>query len=47
MSPCRADNRSALEELGIPYATIRLSVGLEPVEVLIDDLSSALASSSV
>ena len=45
LSPCRAENREALVEAGIPYSTIRLSVGLEPVEVLLDDLTAALAAS--
>ena len=43
LSPCRAGNRDKLEGMGIPYTTIRLSIGLEPVESLIEDLTAALA----
>lgn len=46
LSPCRPDNREALARLGIPYATIRLSIGLEPVDTLVEDLTAALSVSA-
>ncbi|MEZ4423572.1 MAG: PLP-dependent aspartate aminotransferase family protein [Gemmatimonadota bacterium] len=46
ISPMRPDNARSLEAKGIPSGLIRLSVGLEGAEVLIDDLASALANAS-
>jgi cystathionine beta-lyase/cystathionine gamma-synthase len=42
-SPNRGSNGQQLEALGIPHGLVRLSVGLEGSEVLIEDLASALA----
>ena len=42
IAPLRGDNAEALARQGIPPATIRISVGLEPPERLIDDLRGAL-----
>lgn len=44
IAPHRGDNREALAAQGIPPGTIRLSVGLEPPEALIEDLEAALAT---
>lgn len=45
IAPFRGDNREALTRQGIPAGTVRLSVGVEPPELLIDDLAQALAAS--
>ena len=42
ISPNGRTNQGRLDELGIPPGLIRLSVGLEGADVLIDDLKSAL-----
>lgn len=42
ISPERGHNATQLEAQGIPRGLIRLSVGLEGAELLIDDLTSAL-----
>jgi len=42
ISPRRDDDGSKLEERGIPRGLIRLSVGLEGADLLIEDLSAAL-----
>jgi cystathionine beta-lyase/cystathionine gamma-synthase len=42
ISPNGRSNQERLDELGIPPGLIRLSVGLEGADVLIDDLESAL-----
>lgn len=42
ISPERGNNAAQLEAQGIPRGLIRLSVGLEGAELLIDDLTSAL-----
>ena len=42
IAPAREGNREALERQGIPYATVRLSIGLEPADVLCADLGRAL-----
>lgn len=43
ITPQRKDNEKALREAGLPNGLIRLSVGLEGAEALIDDLTAALA----
>jgi cystathionine beta-lyase/cystathionine gamma-synthase len=43
ISPQRANNAEQLARRGIPRGLIRLSVGLEGADLLIDDLASALA----
>jgi cystathionine beta-lyase/cystathionine gamma-synthase len=43
ISPNRGTNQERLDELGIPRGLIRLSVGLEGADLLIEDLASALA----
>ncbi|MEM7354713.1 MAG: aminotransferase class I/II-fold pyridoxal phosphate-dependent enzyme [Acidobacteriota bacterium] len=43
IAPNRGDNTATLQAHGIPGGLIRLSVGLEPAERLIDDLDQALA----
>jgi cystathionine beta-lyase/cystathionine gamma-synthase len=43
ISPSRADNAERLESLGMPPGLVRLSIGLEGAETLIDDLEQALA----
>jgi cystathionine beta-lyase/cystathionine gamma-synthase len=43
LTPNSGDNHDALAALGIPQATVRLSVGHESPEVLIEDLEGALA----
>ena len=42
IAPARDDNQDGLERQGIPYATVRLSIGLEPFDVLCADLAQAL-----
>lgn len=42
IAPARDDNQETLERQGIPYALVRLSVGLEPTDVLCADLAQAL-----
>ena len=42
IAPAREGNRASLERQGVPYATVRLSIGLEPPSVLCDDLAQAL-----
>jgi cystathionine beta-lyase/cystathionine gamma-synthase len=42
IAPLRGDNRAALAAQGIPPGLVRLSVGLEPAERLVDDLTVAL-----
>ena len=42
-SPNRGSNGAQLDALGIPHGLVRLSVGLEGSEALIEDLASALA----
>jgi cystathionine beta-lyase/cystathionine gamma-synthase len=44
ISPERADNAERLSRQGIPGGLIRLSVGLEGADLLIDDLNSALST---
>lgn len=44
ISPERANNAEQLAKQGIPRGLIRLSVGLEGADLLIDDLSSALSA---
>jgi len=44
ISPQRDDAGVKLEERGIPRGLIRLSVGLEGADLLIEDLTSALAA---
>jgi len=46
ISPQRADNEDGLALRGIPRGLIRLSVGLEGADALIDDLASALSAVS-
>ncbi len=43
ISPERGDNAEQLKQQGIPPGLIRLSIGLEGAETLIDDLEHALA----
>jgi cystathionine beta-lyase/cystathionine gamma-synthase len=43
ITPRRADNADRLREQGLPPGLIRLSVGLEPIADLIEDLDRALA----
>ncbi len=43
ISPSRGDNAERLASLGMPPALVRLSIGLEGAETLIDDLDQALA----
>lgn len=43
ISPNRGSNQERLDALGIPRGLVRLSVGLEGADLLIDDLASALA----
>lgn len=42
ISPQRRDNEKALSEAGLPNGLIRLSIGFEGADVLIDDLRAAL-----
>jgi cystathionine beta-lyase/cystathionine gamma-synthase len=42
ISPNRGNNAGKLDEQGIPRGLVRVSVGLEGAELLIDDLSQAL-----
>ena len=42
VTPNRGTNQAALEKLGIPAGTVRLSVGLEGPDSLIEDLDRAL-----
>ncbi len=44
ISPNRGTNAAELDARGIPPGLVRLSVGLEGADVLIDDLSNALAA---
>jgi cystathionine beta-lyase/cystathionine gamma-synthase len=44
LAPNRGSNLEVLAAQGIPAGTIRLSVGLEPPEILIEDLEGALAT---
>lgn len=46
ISPQRPDNAEQLARRGLPQGLIRLSVGLEGADLLIDDLASALAALS-
>jgi len=46
ISPEREDNAERLARKGIPRGLIRLSVGLEGADLLIDDLASALSAVS-
>ena len=43
ITPNRGDNHEALEAQGIPAGTVRLSVGHESPQLLIEDLEGALA----
>ena len=43
ISPQRPDNAEALKHAGLPQGLIRLSVGLESADTLINDLSQALS----
>jgi cystathionine beta-lyase/cystathionine gamma-synthase len=43
ITPQRKDNAKALEEAGMPKGLIRLSIGLEGADALIEDLEAALA----
>jgi cystathionine beta-lyase/cystathionine gamma-synthase len=42
ISPNRGTNEAQLAEQGIPPGLVRLSVGLEGAELLIEDLGAAL-----
>lgn len=44
IAPFRGDNAAQLERQGIPRGTVRLSIGLEPAELLIEDLAGALGT---
>ena len=43
IAPNRGDNGPQLDAQGIPRGLIRLSVGLEGADVLIEDLAAALS----
>ncbi len=43
ISPNRGTNGDRLDELGIPRGLVRLSIGLEGADLLIEDLAAALA----
>lgn len=44
ISPSRGDNEAALDAQGLPRGLIRLSIGLEGADLLIEDLDRALAA---
>ena len=46
ISPERGDNGPALEAAGLPRGLVRLSIGLEGADALIQDLDAALAASA-